>query len=91
LLQYDNDKSELHSVNAFKFSSRSSFKSYSEKNDSDNQFCINLAIQSRTANYKKGSTPNAEEETSSRTSETPPKSQKGREAPAISILTADLN
>jgi UDP-N-acetylglucosamine transferase subunit ALG13 len=42
LLQYDN--SEVQSVNGFKFSSRSSFKSYSEKNDSDNQFCTNNAI-----------------------------------------------
>jgi hypothetical protein len=40
LLQFDHN--DAHSLNGFKFSSRSSFKSYSEKNDSDPQFCNRL-------------------------------------------------
>ena len=39
-----------HSLNCFKLSSRSSFKSYSENNnDSDQHFCIYELIQSRIA------------------------------------------
>jgi hypothetical protein len=47
LLQFD--QADAHSVNGFKFSSRSSFKSYSEKNESDPQFCKDTLMQSRTA------------------------------------------
>ncbi len=43
----------MSKLNGFKFSSRSSFKSYSEKNDSDQQFCNLKVIQFRIAIFKK--------------------------------------
>ena len=68
LLQFD--QSDAHSMNGFKFSSRSSFKSYSEKNDSDQQFCTSFLTQSKTANSKRDSTPRHERAAASATSTT---------------------
>lgn len=69
LLQFD--QSDAHSLNGLKFSSRSSFKSYSEKNDSDQQFYNPYLTQSKTANFKKDSTRRHERAAASATSITP--------------------
>ena len=76
LLQFD--QSDAHSMNGFKFSSRSSFKSYSEKNDSDQQFCTSCLIQSKTANSKRDSTQKREREAASATSITPPNDPRAK-------------
>lgn len=54
LLQFN--QSDAHSLNGLKFSSRSSFKSYSEKNESDQQFCNSSLKQSTKATTSEDST-----------------------------------